>query len=192
MRLKQVARVTMGHSFRSRLEREANGNIFVIQMKDLTDDDRVKSSDLIRINMADLKERHLVESGDLVFRSRGQTNTSALVDQDIGTAVIAAPLLRIRSDHAKVVPGYLCWFINLPSTQARLASHAKGTAVRMISKHALDNLDVVIPPLEQQHRIVELATLAADEQRLIKELAIKRKQYMERILMQVASETQSA
>ena len=137
--------------------------------------------------MEELKERHLVESGDIVFRSRGQTNTSTLVDKDIGTAVIAAPLLRIRANYEKVLPGYLCWFINLPLTQARLASHAEGTAVRMISKQALENLDITVPPLEQQHRIVTLAALVADEQRLMQELAGKRKQYFERILMQIAS-----
>jgi restriction endonuclease S subunit len=60
----------------------------------------------------------------------------------------------------------------------------------MISKQALEHLEVIVPPLEQQHRIVALAALATEEQRLLKELAGKRKQYMEGILMQIASGSQ--
>lgn len=188
--LKDIASVQMGHAFRSRLERTEHGNVSVIQMKDLSEDNRVERDDLFRIDMADLKERHLVKREDIVLRSRGQTNTSALIDQDIGTAVIAAPLLRIRVKTKEVLPGYLSWFINQPASQAWLTSHAKGTAVRMISKQALEHLEVIIPPLEHQHRIVALAALATEEQRLLKELAGKRKQYMEGILMQIASGSQ--
>ncbi|GAB4364107.1 MAG: hypothetical protein Kow0060_21100 [Methylohalobius crimeensis] len=180
----------MGYAFRSRLERTEKGNVSVIQMKDLSEDNRVECGELFQIDMADLKDRHLVKRGDIVLRSRGQTNTSALIDQEIVPTVVAAPLLRIRVKTKEVLPGYLSWFINQPMSQTWLASHAKGTAVRMISKQVLENLEVIVPPLTQQHRIIALAALAKEEQRLLKELAEKRRQYMEGILMLLASESQ--
>ncbi len=56
----------------------------------------------------------------------------------------------------------------------------------MISKQSLAELEVTIPAIECQQAIVELADLAAEEQRLMAHLAQKRKQYMDGILMRAA------
>jgi hypothetical protein len=76
--------------------------------------------------MNDLKERHWVKRNDLVFRSRGQTNTVALIDKAVDQAVVAAPLLHIRVESQQVLPEYLCWFINQSASQAVLQSQATG------------------------------------------------------------------
>lgn len=185
-KLGQLADIAMGYSFRSRLEAASDGDLAVIQMRDLTDDNRLDPAALTRIELAEAKPRQFVRPGDIVFRSRGQTHTAVLIDQDPGPAIIAAPLLRIRPRES-VLPAYLAWFINLPGTQAKLASRAEGTALRMIRKQSLAELEVPLPPLECQQAIVELADLATEEQRLMVRLAEKRKQYMDGILMQAAS-----
>ncbi|MCG8427181.1 MAG: restriction endonuclease subunit S [Chromatiales bacterium] len=186
MKLKQIADVAMGYSFRSRLERVDGGNISVIQMKDLSEDNQLEVSNLMQIDKEGMKRPQFVQQNDIVLRSRGQTYTAVLIDQDVGEAVLAAPLLRIRVGEA-VLPAYLYWYINLPATQAWLMSQAEGTKTPMISKQVLEGMEVVVPPLKRQQTIVQLAALAADEQRLMQELARKRKQYMEGILMQAAS-----
>lgn len=185
VRLGQLAEVAMGYSFRSRLEASPDGNIAVIQMKDLTEDNRLDSTALARVELSEIKPRQLVAIGDIIFRSRGQTHTAALIDQDPGQAIIAAPLLRIRP-RKDILPAYLVWFINQPATQAKLASEAEGTALRMIRKQSLEKLEVVLPPLEQQRLIVDLAELASEEQKLMARLADSRKRYLDGILMQAA------
>ena len=64
--------------------------------------------------MNDLSDRHLVKRKDLIFRSRGQTTTAAIIDTEIGPAIVAAPLLRIRVTSKHVLPEYLYWFVNQP------------------------------------------------------------------------------
>jgi hypothetical protein len=162
------------------------GEIAVIQMKDLTDRNRVDCSGLMRIDMEKVKEHHLVRPGDLVFRSRGLVTTSALLTEDPGTAVVGAPLLRIRVANKAIIPEYLHWFINQAPAQAFLASHAKGTAQQMIGKDALEKLEIAMPPLERQRAIVEVAALAEREQALMKKLAEKRKQYISACLLEMA------
>jgi excinuclease UvrABC nuclease subunit len=162
------------------------GEIAVIQMKDLTDRNRVDCSGLMRIDMEKVKEHHLVRAGDLVFRSRGLVTTSAILTDDPGMAVVAAPLLRIRVTRESVLPGYLNWFINQWPAQSFLASHAKGTVQQMIGKDALEKLEIVVPPLERQKTIVETAELAEQEQALMKKLTEKRKQYISACLLEMA------
>lgn len=186
MKLKQIASILMGYPFRSRLEPSEDGNVSVIQMKDVNESNRIDTECLTRIHLPDLKEHHIVQAEDLVFRSRGNVNTSAIIQQDLGTAVLAAPLLRIRIMSKQVLPAYLNWFINQPASQVYLASHARGTSVSMISKQAVEEMDVTVPPLTQQRIIVELAELGAREQELLKRLAEKRRSYISKLLMEFA------
>jgi restriction endonuclease S subunit len=99
---------------------------------------------------------------------------------------VSAPLFRIRVADRRVLPQYLNWYINQPPAQAFLASHAKGTAQKMISKDALEDLEVFVPSLERQRAIVEVAALAEQEQNLMKKLAEKRRQFLSAKLIEMA------
>lgn len=189
-KLKNLASVQMGRSFRSRLEPVTDGNVSVIQMKDLTADNRLDNEELFQVEMKSFKEQYRVEINDLAFRSRGQTNTAALIDQELSDAVIAAPLLRIRIENDSVIPAYLCWFINQPSSQAVLQSKATGTAVRMIGKPAIEDLEVIIPSLDVQQKIIEIYQLSINEQKLMNALAKKKEVLTDAILMNLAMNTQ--
>lgn len=187
MKIKKLATVQMGYSFRSRLEASEGGGVAVIQMKDLLDDNTVGCDDLVRINMEAMKDHHLAQRGDLVFRSRGHVTTAAVLLEDPGKAVVAAPLLRIRvSKPDKVLPEYLNWYISQRDAQIFLTSRAKGTVQKMISKQVIEGLEVALPSLEKQKSIVDLAALSTREQALLHKLADKRKQYISTALMQFA------
>ena len=187
LKIKGLATVQMGYSFRSRLETSEDGSVAVIQMKDLLDDNTVYCDCLARIDMDDIKEHHLVRRGDLVFRSRGLVATSAVLLEDPGKAVVAAPLLRIRvAKPDKVLPEYLNWYISQRDAQIFLTSRAKGTVQKMISKQAIEDLEIALPSLEKQKTIVELASLVAREQTLLLSLADKRGQYISTELMRFA------
>lgn len=186
-KLGQVASIRMGYPFRSRLEHDETGATAVVQMKDIDDASLLHLEGAVRVNMPGFNEHHLIRAGDLVFRSRGRNNSVALISEDVGSAVLAAPMLLIRPFY--VLPAYLHWYINLPSIQATLAAQAEGTAVRMISKAALEQLEVAVPPVETQQKIVEIGQLAALEARITAELMGRRKALTEGILMRKAQNT---
>ena len=177
----------MGYSFRSRLEASRGGEVAVIQMKDLLQDNTVGCKKLVKIEMETVKEHHLAQKGDLVFRSRGQITTAAILLENPGKAVVAAPLLRIRiAKPDKILPEYLNWYISQRDAQIFLASRAKGTVQKMISKQAIEDLEVYLPTLKQQKNIVELAKLSARERTILSTLSEKRDQYISTVLMQFA------
>jgi excinuclease UvrABC nuclease subunit len=185
--IKNIATVQMGYSFRSRLEASICGDVAVIQMKDLLQDNTVDCSGLMKIDMDAVKDHHLARKGDLVFRSRGHLTTAAILLEDPGNAVVAAPLLRIRITRPdKILPEYLNWYISQRDAQIFITSRTDGTVQKMISKQAIEVLEVSLPPLEQQENIVELALLSAREQSLLTMLAEKREQYISAMLMQLA------
>lgn len=177
----------MGYPFRSRLEHDAGGAVAVLQMKDISDQGTLDFAGAVRLNLPEAGARHQIKAGDLVFRSRGRTNSAALVEAAPEPAVLAAPMLLIRPVDA--APAYLAWYINLPAVQASLAARAEGTSVRMISKAALEALEIPIPSLRQQELIVEVARLAESEQDLMQQIATKRKRVADAVLMRYARNT---
>jgi len=187
MRLVDVAEVKMGYPFRSRLEPVSTGDLAVIQMKDIDDSNRLNPATAVKISMPQLRDRsHLLRKGDLLFRSRGNRYSAALVSTDVGRSVLAAPLLLIRP--YGVTSDYLCWLLNTSPYQARLAALSEGTSLRMISAEALRNLELPIPSRDCQQRIAEAAALANREQELLAEIAAQRRRLTTHLLIQHARE----
>ncbi|VAX07674.1 hypothetical protein MNBD_GAMMA26-1406 [hydrothermal vent metagenome] len=150
----------------------------------------IEPAELVRVDEMPLP-KHLVREGDIIFRSRAvKSFDGTLIDFEPNNVIVASPLIVITPQQNKVLPAYLNWFINQHITQSHFQNHAKGTAVRMVGKKALEALLVKLPSLGQQAAIVKLVSLAAEEQRLLRVLGKKRKQYMEDILMQMASKPQ--
>ncbi len=184
--LKNIAIVQSGHPFPSRIKSDETGNVAILQMKDLPNEMRLISAEPARMHADAIKEHYILKTDDIIFRSRGQTNTAIIVKADLGLAVVAAPLFSLRVTSEKILPDYLCWWLNQPTAQNHFERHAKGTSARMISREALAALEVPQLPIEKQMQIVELALLGEREQELLSRLASAEKNKWNGILMKTA------
>ena len=186
-KLKDIASVQMGLTFRTRLEQSRDGNVAVIQMKDFSADNRLDSENLTCVGVPNVKNHHIARFNDLIFRSRGITNTAALVDWDGKLTIVSAPLLRIRVNDSSVLPAYLCLYINLPASQAFLQRQATGTMLQLVGKQTLEALDVLIPGPGTQQDIVELYYLTERERGIQKQLSKRRVQLLNNVMKHIAA-----
>jgi Restriction endonuclease S subunits len=187
LRLSDLAELSLGYSFRGRVEETPDGETRLIQMRDLTPENTVDSSGAVRIGGIGFSNAHYLNPGDLVFRARGANNAAALAEALPERTALASPLIKIRAKMGLVEPRYLQWFINLPMTQAYIGAGLQGSLVRMVSIEHLARLRIVVPPPETQRRIVEMASLSAREADLLRRIAdlsesLGRSIVMERIL----------
>jgi restriction endonuclease S subunit len=185
-KLGEIASINTGYPFRTKIERDPEGTIGVIQMKDIDECNRLDLSDVYKVQLEDLSEKHLLQQHDLLFRSRGVTNTTALVTEKIEPYVAASPLMIIRVNSSYVDPAYLLWYLNQPLGQKQINRVAEGTSQLMVSKSALAEIVIDLPPLATQKIIAEIAELSQREQQLMEKLARKRKLYIDAVLMQKA------
>lgn len=186
VRLEKIASIRMGYPVRTKVERDPNGTISIIQMKDIDKYNRLDSSDIYIVQMEDSMKKHFLAENDILFRSRGVSTTAALVPKELENSIAAAPLtvIRVKSNYSKKVdPAYLAWYINQPRTQQQLSRLAAGTSLLHINLSALTDLEVDIPPINKQKLIVEIAALSQREQQIMEELARKRQAYIEGILI---------
>jgi restriction endonuclease S subunit len=73
--------------------------------------------------------------------------------------------------------------LNQKTAQIYFNSRSKGTAQKMINKQALEELEIEIPSLNQQQKIVKIAQLAEKEQQLLENLRTKKSEYVSTILL---------
>lgn len=182
--LKDIADIRTGYSFRAKLEPDSEGNILVVQLKELSDKNTIDVSTAVKINMQDVSENNLLQKGDLVFRSRGMDSTAAIMDIASKNVILSAPFQRIRlRDISKIIPEYLLWYINSKDTQSYFSANKTGTSVTMISTAVLADLPIVVPSIGIQKKIVEINTLSEKEIELQEELIKKKKLLTETILL---------
>lgn len=186
VKLKDIASIRTGYAFRGKVERDLGGTVGVIQMKDIDNYNCLDLNDMYKVQIEDLDKRHLLRRNDILFRSRGVSNTAALVDQEVGQAVASAPLTVIRVKSRQTNPAYVTWYINQPQGQEQIKRLSEGTSLLMVSKSALETLDLNLPPLDKQRAIVEVAALSQREQQLIDKLGQKRKAFVDAVLIQQA------
>ncbi len=178
----------MGTNFRTRHEAfSGSDSLFVVQMKDL-DNTSVKIEALEKLDLKPPRNVTFLKSGDIIFRSRGQTTTAAIVPRNMGKAVLIAPLFLIRiKDKSSVLPGYLCWYINQTPAQRFLYQRTEGSALKMINLEQLGDLEIPVPALDVQSKIEKMDAMLTKEIFLLEEMKRKRMKYVKTILMQAAS-----
>ena len=186
VKLKEIASIRTGYAFRGKVERDLGGTVGVVQMKDIDNYNRLDLNDMYKVQIEDLDKWHLLRQNDILFRSRGVSNTAALVEREVGQTVASAPLTVIRVKSRQANPAYVTWYINQPQGQEQIKRLSEGTSLLMVSKSALETLEIDLPPLDKQRAIVKVAALSQREQQLIDELGRKRKAFVDGILMRQA------
>lgn len=187
VKIRDIAEIFSGHTAKSKIDPVAQGHL-IVQLKDISISGGVNVAGLDRIAEAEFKESHLITSGDLVFRSRGQLLTVGMVP-DLGEPVaVISPLMKISVNSSKVMPEFLCWMINNTPGQSYFAAQAAGSSVKMIGKSTLSEMQLSLPSLEDQAKIIELSLLQKKEAELSETITKKTEQLLNTRIMRFLEE----
>jgi hypothetical protein len=185
--IQDIASINVGLTYRGSLKQSAEGSVAVVQMKDIGAKPLETPQALARIHAQEVAARYLLEPGDIVFRSRGNDNSCALVMPSLGLATVIAPMMFIRiRDKSQVLPAYLHWWLNRPAIRNLIDGYAQGGTIRMIPAGSLADLPVDIPSLQTQSAVVNLWSLAQQESKLMQEIAQKHTSWLDANLAQLA------
>jgi hypothetical protein len=185
--LSSICSIFPGFTARSRLEPTDSGGVLTIQLRDIEQDGAVDITRMTRVVLDATAEKYFVHPGDVVFRSRGDWNVASAIDAALPEPVLAVmPLFILRPKAKVVIPEYLAWAINQAPAQRHFDGEAQGGSMRMISRSTLETLDLDIPPVATQRRIVEIDRLARLERQLTLDLAEKHRQITTRRLVDLA------
>lgn len=170
-----------GYSFRSKVEHDPDGDLAVIQMKDLNHDFQEISDDLTRISSEGIKEKYLLEKGDVIFIAKGANNYAYVFDKPI-KAVAASAFFVLRPDPAAVIPEYLAWYLNQETAQRYIEENRAGTYIPNVNKAVLLNLDIKLPELTRQKLVAKIDELRMKEHKLILDILERKDIVINKIL----------
>jgi restriction endonuclease S subunit len=194
VRLKEIAEVRSGHSFRGSIKETLDGNGFVIQTRDQSADGRIDWSNLIHTDVAGRKEPEWLQAGDVIFAARGIRNLASWISENdlsgLALPVICSPhYFQIRLDSATaLLPEFLAWQLNQSVAQRYFQQSAEGTMQVSIRRSVLEETPITIPPIEIQRKVVALSQRAHREEQIYQELIELRQMEMQAIANHVLNE----
>jgi restriction endonuclease S subunit len=189
MLLSEFTTISTGYLFRSKLIHEDNGEYQVVQMKDIDAFNTINFSGLDRVNLKSIKKDNLLLKGDILFRSRGQQNLATLINQSLDNTIAVSQFFIIRIKRDDVIPDYLAWYINQKPAQQYLARKAAGSNTQHINKANLEQLEISIPDIDLQNKIVEIHNLSIREENLLDAIKDKRKKLIVELMLKTINKS---
>ncbi len=172
MKLNEIAAINAGHQFRGRIQEKPGTGVFAVQMKNISPNQTVNWIRCTETAPVGKREPDWLTPGDVLFAARGNNNYAVHIDETIGDlrAVAAPHFFILRSKTCQLRPGFLAWLLNQPPSQRYFQREAEGTLTKSIRRSVLGATPVVLPPLDKQQTIINLANAINKQQQRMEQL----------------------
>lgn len=180
-KLGDLAAIHAGHPIRGRVQPDDNGDLLLVQLKNVDPVLGIDRSALVRIKSAS-KKPDLLRQGDVLFVNRGTRFFAVIVGDDLHDAVAAPHFFVLRAHREVMLPEYLAWYLNHKRAQHYYAQRAAGSALPHVSSKILGELPVALPILDVQRTIVAAHDCVMQERRIMESMLDKRASLVAEIL----------
>ncbi len=169
--LKSITDIQVGYQAKARIKERSQGTHRLIQSKDFDALHCLQIKGLATFFPERNPEIYSVGKEDILFQARGVEHFAHCIEDDLKDTLAGGSFYILRMQSEGLLPRYLAWWLNQSKAQAWLQAQARGTGISFISKHTLSHLQVRIPPVSIQKKVVKIVTLARHEQFLLDRLA---------------------
>ena len=94
----------------------------------------------------------------------------------------------IKVNQKKINPSFLAWFLNQETAQMYFKMTVGGTSIPNLKIKSLGELEIPIPTIEIQDKIVEVSELLEREKHLMRDIISKRKRMVESVLLKTTTD----
>lgn len=180
--LQEIAEIRSGMN----LQIQNKGDVYYLQIKDINNDDMSLRNDIALVKLNETQKKHILLPGDILFVSKGYRHGSLLFSPlPDHPSVASTSFIVIRPDRKKILPEYLCWYMN--REEALNLFNIKNSRNKMpsVNKNELIHLPIEVPGLEMQKGIVNTLFLHRREIEIQHKLIELRKEEMDMTLIQL-------
>jgi hypothetical protein len=157
--LSALAQIHTAVVFRDQAPQEhPEGNVRALAIRDVVSATPLRWHELPRVAVPEKYLVHCLQPRDVVIPSRGDYYKAWLFTGS-DEPVLPVGQLNVIRPVGDLDTGYLVWYLNLQSTQAKLSLMLTGTSIKALTKTALVALEVEVPALGRQRRISEIDQL---------------------------------
>jgi hypothetical protein len=160
-KLKEIANLILGFTFRGAIIPDQNGDYFVFQAKNIVGDKaNVDLQNLVKISFKGLRGAHFLQNGDIVITLRGANVGSfraAVIQSDVKNVIASSSVMIIRLTDQKVLPEYMAAYFNSMDGQKNILKSVTGSYIQTISGQKLGEAIIPLSSFEDQLLIIKLA-----------------------------------
>ncbi len=183
MRIKDIADLILGHSFRTTPGDQGSESYKLIQVKDIDASGELLVNQVENINHKFSRSVELVKPSDIIFCPREHKLVAALVTSKLTNSIISAPLILIRVHcQSNIKPEYLRFYLNSGLARKEFHHLLIGSSILTLKKSDLENLEVPIPSIEVQEAFSKLYQDSEQERKIYEQLIKLRKEEIEQSL----------
>lgn len=170
IKLKWVSSIVPGHPFRGAMPISIDSGIRVVQMKDLLESGKINWASTTQVSLESKKEPDWLTDGDILFAARSTRNIASIVES-CPPNVLAAPYFYvIRLNQKKVLPKFVMWQLNQGPLQKYFQRESEGSITKSIKKSSLEEVEIAVPSIEIQQKIISMAEIFDREKEICQKL----------------------
>lgn len=165
MQIRHFCDIRLGYSFRRRLTNASDGNVKVIQPKNISPEGFISfgQGEPVRTDVSVSKP---LQQDEVLIVNRGRFSAAIFDLPTSDTWIVPSSILVLSPKAESVLPGYVACYFNSSNGQKLLRRHCEHSTVPFISARNLANIDIPIPPLERQKALIAFEKAAAMYTRL--------------------------
>jgi len=187
--LNYLARIRMGATLRGRdaTRPVPSGSVYLVRIGDISQDGTLLNDGFVRIEPNEpVNEDLFLRQGDVLFPNRGTRTTALAYRLDLPRTLAGAQFFILRPDVGRVLPEYLAWFLRTEEAARYFKGRRKGTYVKIIQRSDLAEMEMPLPPMNVQQKIVEAANLAVEERSLSERLTVRKWEFTKGMLLKAS------
>ena len=181
-KLKDIATIVSGYSFRSKVQNNPDGDTYVIKMRDISPDRTNIANSPHKFNGSKIHEKHLLQNGDILFMAKGANNFAVNYHGQLKPSFAASAFFVIRINNKSINPAFICIYINSAIGQHFFKANMAGTYIPNINKATLNDMVLFIPPMDEQNKIIALHGAHRKEKELLRTLLSKKELMMNELI----------
>ncbi|MEB3003830.1 restriction endonuclease subunit S [Capnocytophaga sp. G2] len=163
----------------------SDANHYYITIRELKDGKIIPSDKTDKINDEALKlcqKRSNLEVGDILFSGTGTIGETAIIKEKPINWNIKEGVYSLKPNHSMITSGYVRHILSSQKIKDKIISKSAGGTVKSIPMKELQQVQIPLPPLEEQQRIASIldkfdTLVNSISEGLPKEIALRRKQY---------------
>lgn len=185
MKLKQIADIRTGLVL-SRKKAALSDNV-KIGYKQITLKSFSNSTSLMLdyiddfVSTEEIDDSYISREGDVVVRLRDPV-TAVCIDKSFKGMVVPSFMSIVRVNSSMIDNEFLAYYINSITAQRVLEKKMKLATIFSLKTRDLEDLEIVLPTLKEQKRVVTLMKLSEKEIQLLEKLKKEKEQFGQAVL----------
>lgn len=184
--MSEILNITPGYTFRKSIEENLNGDIFVLQAKNIVSNQDIKNvEEFIKISSDTIRYPYYLEHNDVLIVSRSSAPgyfRSSVFTSENKKVIASSSVHIIRIKDVTVLPKYISLYLNSQEGQKLVLEKASGGSyLKTILIRNLMEIEIPIPPIQIQKTIIALSENIKRQEEIF-----KRKQEIEQVIINKA------